>query len=255
MWGKGMKRYQRGVRRGVTLVVLLGAWYVLTNVIIRDPSLVPTPARFAVSLWGLVASGALLESVRVTVGEMLLANALYIVAGIALGVSIGSSATRRNVVSGAFATLFAMPKITLLPLFVLTFGLGLSQKVLFGALYGFFPFVISILDGFQIIKREHQDLFISIGARPLFKVKKLIAYSLMPFIFTGLRLGFVYCGIGVLLAEMYVSQRGLGQALMSSTDSLNLDRFWVYVATASLLLVLGSKIIEWVERRVTWWNQ
>lgn len=236
----------------VALAVAL--WWALSATEVISPRLFPTPDRVAATAVDLAASGELWPHMAVTVRELLAATALFVAVGGVLGLLLGRSRLSFDITYGPITTLFAMPKITVLPIFVLAFGFGLQQKVLFGALYGFFPLVMNTMLGARGVRQLHSQLFDSIGAGPVFRAARLVLPSMLPFFISGLRIGYVYAGIGVLLAEMYVSTSGLGRQIVSSAEHSTLTAFWVYVGAASVILVAGATLLHLVESRFSRWR-
>lgn len=232
----------------------VGLWWLLSELEIISPVIFPAPPDVASAAVDLSGSGALWPHVGQTVQELLLATALFVAVGAVLGVVLGSTKTLFNLTYGPISTLFAMPKITVLPIFVLAFGFGLKQKVLFGALYGFFPLVMNTMLGTRGVRPIHAQLFDSIGARPVFRAWRLVVPSMLPFFISGLRIGFVYAGIGVLLAEMYVSREGLGRQIVTSAEHSTLTDFWVYIGAASAILVTGATALRYLELRLSRWR-
>jgi ABC-type nitrate/sulfonate/bicarbonate transport system permease component len=237
------------------LAAWVALWWLLTATDILSPTLFPSPPEVVSAAVDLAAAGDLWPHVWATIKELLVATALFVAVGGVLGLVLGSSRRLFDITYGPISTLFAMPKITVLPIFVLAFGLGMQQKVLFGALYGFFPLVMNTMLGARGVRPIHSQLFQSIGARPVFRALRLVLPSMLPFFISGLRIGFVYAGIGVLLAEMYVSSTGLGREIVSSAEQSTLTDFWVYVGAASLILVAGATLLRRLEVRFSRWRE
>src|SRR5699024_2502871 len=189
-----------------------------------DSKLVPSPRRLVEAYADITAGGQLWSDVTATVGELAVASIIFIAAGTILGIYFGSGTRRFDVTYGPISTIFAMPKITFLPVFVLVLGYGMQQKALFGALYGFFPLIMNTMIGAKSVQLTHHQLFDVIGANSVFRALRLTLPSMLPYFMTGLRIGYVYAGIGVLLAEMYVSSEGIGQQINSAADQTTLDQ-------------------------------
>jgi NitT/TauT family transport system permease protein len=236
------------------IVAFLLLWWLTTATGTVDSPLVPSPSRLLDAAREVSRDGRLWLDVRTTLGELAVSVGVFVVVGTVLGVAMGSGERRFGVFNGPVATWFAMPKITVLPVFVLAFGLGFQQKVLFGALYGVFPLVMNTMTGARAVRTVHTQLFDAVGAGPVFRTIRLTIPSMLPYFLTGLRIGYVYAGIGVLLAEMYVSTAGLGQALISAADQPVLDQFWVFVLASSALLVVGAGILGIIEYRLAKWR-
>jgi ABC-type nitrate/sulfonate/bicarbonate transport system permease component len=234
---------------------LLGLWWLLTAASIVDTTLFPPPGELGSEGWALLREGTLWSDMLATIGELAVAVVGFVVVGTVVGVVLGGGSRRFDVFYGLISTLFAMPKVTLLPVFVLAFGLGLQQKVYFGILYGLFPLVMNTMVGARSVRTIHSQLFDSVGAGPVLRASRLTLPSMLPFFLTGLRIGYVYAGIGVLLAEMYVSTEGLGQRIVTAADQTTLTEFWIYVLAATIILVSGASIVRFLEGRLSGWRR
>ena len=147
--------------------------------------------------------------------------------------------------------LYSIPKITLYPILLLAFGLGMSAKVAFGAIHGIIPVALFTINAVRNIK----PILIKTGrvlqAR---HARRWCARSCfpppLPEIFTGFRVGFSLTLIGTLLGEMFASQRGLGYLLMNAIGLHNVD---LIMAVTLLLVVFAasvSTILLVIDRRL-----
>lgn len=222
-------------------------WEMLSRVELLNPVLFPSPSRIFSTFLSLSAEGRVWNHVWTTLQELLLATLLVAVAGGLTGILLGLSELWFKVTYGPIATLFAFPKVTLFPVFITAFGLGLESKVLFGALVGIFPVLMGTMVAVRGIRSIHLALFRSVGASFLFSLRKLYVPATLPGFVASLRIGFVYCGIGVLLAEMFAAYAGLGNRVVGSGGQATMDQYWVYVVLASGLIVLGASLCRLLE--------
>lgn len=236
------------------LVVALAAWEVLSRQEIISPRLFASPTRIVAAWQGLAARDQIWTHLSATLQALAVAFVLFTVAGAVLGAVLGASRARFEVFYGPIGALFALPKVTLAPIFVLLFGLGLEQKILFGAMFGLFPLLMNTMVGVRDIRRSHLDLFDALGASRWLRFRALMLPGALPAFATGLRVGYVYAGVGVLLAEMYVAQRGLGNRVIGAALQSTLDDFWVYVVLATLVLLTGAGLLALLERRLARWK-
>ena len=120
-------------------------------------------------------------------------------------------------------SLYAIPKLTLYPILLLAFGLGLSAKVAFGVIHGVIPIILFTLAAV----RNTKPILIKTGRVLKLSRWQMVRWILFPAaipeIFTGLRVGFALTLIGSLLAEMFASQRGLGYLLMNAIGLHNVE--------------------------------
>lgn len=235
--------------------LLLAVWELLSRATVLDPRLFSSPSRIWTTFLELQAAGQIWGHVAVTLKELLLATALVIVVGGLVGVVLGISRLWFQVTYGPIATIFAFPKVTLFPIFITALGFGMSSKVLFGALFGFFPLVMGTMVGVRGVRTIHRNLFQVVGAGFWFRLTRLYLPATLPAFVAALRIGYVYAGIGILLAEMFAAVSGLGNRIIAAGYQPTLDQFWVYVVLSSLLLMLGAGLMRLVELRLAGWQE
>jgi ABC-type nitrate/sulfonate/bicarbonate transport system permease component len=238
-----------------TLVALGLIWEILSSTEIIDPDLFSSPSAVWTTFLDLQEKGLVWNHLWVTTSELLLATGLVILVGGLVGIVLGASRLSFEVAYGPIATFFAFPKVTLFPIFITALGLGLASKVLFGALFGFFPLVMGTMVGVRGIRTLHRNLFQAVGASFWFKLTRLYIPATLPAFVAALRIGFVYAGIGILLAEMFAAVSGLGNRIIASGYQSTLDQFWVYVVLSTLLLMSGAGLLRFAEVRMSTWKE
>jgi NitT/TauT family transport system permease protein len=247
-------RFSLRVQLAGAVVAILVIWELVSRAEIINPRLFSSPLRVWDAWWGLLDRGLIWPHLWVTAQALLLALVVFVVVASVVGVALGVRQYTFEVFYGPIATFFAFPKVTLYPIFIIAFGFGLESKVLFGALFGFFPLVMNVMVGVRAVRRLHLDLFDSVGAGPFFRFSRLLIPATLPYFATGLRIGYVYAGIGILLAEMFAAVRGLGNRIIAAGYQSTLDNFWVYVVLASLLLMVGAGLFRIIELRLSRWR-
>ena len=175
---------------------------------------------------------------------------LSVVIGLLVGFWLGFDHLSRDALEPMVVAVYAIPKLTLYPILLLAFGLGLSAKVAFGVLHGVIPIILftvaAVRNTKPILIRTGRVMKLS----PAQMVRWVLFPAAMPEIFTGLRVGFALTLIGSLLAEMFASQRGLGYLLMTGIGLHNVEQIMavtllivVFAATvSSLLLVIDHRL-------------
>jgi ABC-type nitrate/sulfonate/bicarbonate transport system permease component len=93
-----------------------------------------------------------------------------------------------------------------------------------------------------------------VGASFWFRLWRLLVPGALPYFITGLRIGYVYAGIGVLLAEMFAAVGGLGNRIIGAGYQSTLDQFWVYVVVSAALLMAGAGVFRAIEVRLSHWR-
>jgi len=179
------------------------------------------------AFWGNVA-----ETARALVYALVIA----LIGGVALGVLFGISRMSGRVAEPILLNLYSLPKVTLYPLVLLVFGLGLSAKVAFGVMHGLIPILMFTMNAI----RQMRPVYLRASKTMRLSFFRTIVHVVLPAIFpevvAGLRLGFSLTLLGVLIGEMFASQRGLGYML---TSAMNLGDIRTIMAVALFLTVFA----------------
>jgi NitT/TauT family transport system permease protein len=231
------------VRNALLLVVALFAFWQVIFWAVGDIAIASPLATMRYTA-KLVTSEDFGMHVFSTLRAFAIAFALSVVIGLLAGFWLGFDRLSGDALEPMIATVYAIPKLTLYPILLLTFGLGLSSKVAFGVLHGVVPIILFTLAAVRstrpIILKTGHVLRLSHWQM----VRWMLFPAAMPEIFTGLRVGFSLTLIGCLLAEMFASQRGLGYLLMNGIGLHNIELVTsvtflivVFAATVSILLL------------------
>jgi len=185
-----------------------------------------------------------------TLRAFAIAYALSVVIGLAVGFWLGFDRLSGDTLEPMIVSLYAIPKLTLYPILLLAFGLGLSAKVAFGVLHGVIPIILFTLSAVHNTKPILIKTGRVLNLSRWQMVRWILFPAAVPEIFTGLRVGFALTLIGSLLAEMFASQRGLGYLLMTGIGLHNLPQ----VMSVTLLIVVFaasvSVLLLWIDRRL-----
>jgi NitT/TauT family transport system permease protein len=228
-----------GLRNGLVLIAsLLVIWQVLYwwtgDVALASPL---TTFRYTISLF---ATEAFDEQVYETLRAFTIAYALSVVIGLLVGFWLGFDRLSGDTLEPMIVSLYAIPKLTLYPILLLAFGLGLSAKVAFGVLHGVIPIILFTLSAVHntkpiLIKTGH---VLKLSRSQM--VRWILFPAAIPEIFTGLRVGFALTLIGSLLAEMFASQRGLGYLLMNGIGLHNVE----LIMSVTLVIVVFAAAVS-----------
>lgn len=148
----------------------------------------------------------------------------------------------------------AMPRIALMPLFILWFGLGVASKIAIGFSLTFFIVLSSTVAGMRGISQDHQTLSLTLGARPAQLFLLVTLPGAVPVIFAGLRLGLVYAMLGVVGGEIIAAEHGLGQTLAYLGSTFNMNGVMGVLVVLSLLGMAIIWLMTRLERRLLHWQ-
>lgn len=202
----------------LVLLALLVAWQALSWWV--GSTALASPAVTAARLAALVALPGFLGHVAETIVAVLYALVISAVGGLALGLALGAHRFSGEVAEPLLVALYTLPKVTLYPLVLLFFGLGMPAKVAFGAMHGLVPVALIAMGAVRalppVLLRTARVLRLS----PWATLRSVVVPAVMPEIATGLRIGTSLTLLGVLIGEMFASQRGLG-FLITNAIGLN----------------------------------
>jgi NitT/TauT family transport system permease protein len=159
--------------------------------------------------------------------------AIAVAVGLLIGVPLGAARFAGEVGEPVLVALYSIPKVTLYPVILLIFGIGMPAKVAFGAIHGIVPISIFALNAVRNINPTHLRTARTLRLSPMSLFAKVLLPAALPEIVTGIRVGFSLALIGTLLGEMFGSQRGLGHLLMQAMSLHNIER----ILALTLLLV------------------
>lgn len=217
-------------------LVVLAAWYAVWayagDVAITPPG---ETVRFAISFMG---TADFWRHAAATLLAFAYALAISSVAGIALGLVLGMHRFSGEVAEPILASLYTIPKVTLYPLMLLVFGLGLAAKVAFGVIHGMIPIVLFTLAAVKNIPGVLVRTARSMRLSPAATARHVLAPAVLPEIISGLRIGFALTFLGVLIGEMFASQRGLGFLIINGINAHDVRR-----TTAVIVIVIAAAVL------------
>ena len=182
-----------------------------------DAAITPPWTTFAFAL-ELLSRASFWTHVGATMMAFATAMAISAVAGVVLGLVLGMRRFAGEVAEPILGSLYTIPKVTLYPLMLLIFGLGMSAKVAFGVIHGMIPvmlFTMAAAKNIQpVLLRTARVLRLS----PAQTVFSMLVPAVTPEIIAGLRVGFALTLLGVLIGEMFASQRGLGFLIINGIN-------------------------------------
>lgn len=201
-----------------------------------------------------VQNPAFWHAVRVSAWEFAVGFALAVVLGIPLGLA-GGWFTRLNYALDPWLNFFnALPRVALLPVLVILFGLGLQSKIAVVFLGAFFSIVIPTVQGVRTVDRRFIDVATSFRASQWRLFVSVVALATVPFIVTGLRLGLARGLIGVVTGELYAATEGLGVIIRRSAEARDGARMLFAVLCFTFAGIVGVEAVRAVERRFQKWR-
>jgi NitT/TauT family transport system permease protein len=214
----------------------------------------PLPSEVLDTFRQLWVTGALWDHLIPSVTRFAVGGALGALAGIGVGTMIGLFGLVRAGLVPLVAAIFPIPKIALLPLFVIWFGIGEGSKYALIAFGTFTPMVVATYGAVDNVDRTLIRMGQSFGLTWWSIVRKIVLPGAMPGILSGLRIGLAIAIILLVAAEMLGAEHGIGAYILEAGSLYDLERLFAGVVILSVLGVLTSAAIGAVERRVLRWR-
>ncbi len=230
------------------IVALLAAWQILS--LVAGPEVLTAPLATLRRLLQLMAEPQFAEHAIETGSAFAVALVISLTGGLVLGVLLGAHRLSGEVSEPLLVGFYSLPKVTLYPVVLLLFGLGMSAKIAFGAMHGIIPVVLFTMNAVRNIPQVYLRAARSMRLTPSQLFLHVLVPASVPEIVTGFRLGFSLTLLGTLIGEMFASQRGIGYLLIKSMETNSTD---VILALALLLMILAtaaSWLLLALERRV-----
>jgi NitT/TauT family transport system permease protein len=157
------------------------------------------------------------------------------VVGIGLGLIIGRIRWLEATLNPFIIATQVIPKVALIPLFVVWFGFGMTSKVLVAAILSFFPILTNTVLGVKSVETGHRDVMISLNASRLQTFFQLDFRNALPYIITGMEVGIVLAIIGTIVGEYLGGSAGLGYVLVSEMNSYQTDGLFAVIIHMTIL--------------------
>jgi ABC-type nitrate/sulfonate/bicarbonate transport system permease component len=253
----GRSRVQIALRSpAIGRLCVIGAALVIWQVLARtvaDPQFVSPPTRvLKVLITQTLADPALLRAIGITFYELLLAFSLAVLAGAVIGVLLGTSKRVRRSAYPLILMIYAVPQVTVLPLFVMFFGLGPASKIAFGFTHGIFPIMVNVIAGMRDVNPIFLRAARSMGARRGQLLRHIVFPHLVPNLFAGMRLSMAMTLLGVILAELYASIDGVGYFAHLYADSFDPAPLFALIVVLTVMAVLLNELARQAELWFAW---
>lgn len=244
-------------RRGtgaLTLFVLIAMWQGASTMGWISPITAPSPGEVMLALWEMIRSGELFGHLAASLGRLLGGFAIGGTTGIAFGLAVGLWSIMRAPGVTVVAALFPIPKIALLPLFIIWFGIGEASKLVTIAFGTFFPMVVATYGAVDNVDRTLVRMGRSFGLSTAAIIRKIVLPGALPGILSGLRIS---SSIGIVLlvaAEMINADQGVGGMVLASGNLYQTDRLLGGVVVLCMIGLAISALIDVFEKRLLVWR-
>ncbi len=249
------KRDARLVRTSRLLIGfgLVASWQLASGRIISD-FWISNPVKIFWALIRLWNDGLLAPAIASTVMEAIVGFAFGTMAGVVIGIIFGVNKLVARSLDPYFVGFYSIPRVALIPLFILWFGIGFQTKVIFTALLVFFPVFMNTLSGVRNVDHDLIDVIRVMGASRLDTIRKIYVPSALVWVFAGLRISVPYALIGAIVAEMFSSNQGLGYLISLTANQFDTAAVFATLGVTTILGLMLDGIVRLIEAHFMRWQ-
>ncbi|MFF7729161.1 ABC transporter permease [Streptomyces sp. NPDC008001] len=244
--------------RVLVLVVVLGAWELLSRNDVIDPFNFSMPSKIwdQIVQWTLhgTAQGSLGEQIWYTLYEALLGWVFGVTGGVVLGIALGRVRFLADVFGPYVKVLNALPRIVLAPIFLIWFGLGPASKVASAVVLVFFPVFFNAFQGAREVDRNLVANARILGASNRRVTLQVVIPSATSWIFTSLHVSFGFALIGAIVGEYIGATKGIGLLVSASQGTFNSAGVYAAMVILAVVALLAEGLLTFAEKRLFRWK-
>lgn len=253
-----MKRWQKSYSPAVSLIsvaVLLLIWEGICRARVVSSLFLPPPTLIISALIDMIQDGEIGVSLAASLYRILLGFFLGSAFGLLVGLVTGTSALADRMANPIVNALYPIPKIALLPLFILWLGIGEVSKVTIIALGVFFPVAMNTYSGVKNVDTLLIKVAVSFHAGWGYTMRNVVLPYALPMIFAGLRIAAGTALLLLVAAEMIAAEQGIGALILHYGDLMITERLMAGVIVLSVLGLIFNLFLQFLERKLVPWNR
>jgi NitT/TauT family transport system permease protein len=234
----------------ITAAMLI-LWEITTRVTGISSVVLPPPSEVALSL--VKYRDLLAQHALDTLATTMVGLALALGVGVVIGLVIGAWSEAYSGIYPLLIAFNAIPKVALIPLFVLWYGIGAIPAVLTAFTLALFPIVVNVATGIATIEPEMEDVMRSLGARRDEILVKVGIPRAMPYLFASLKVAITLAFVGSVISETVASNEGIGFLLMGAAARFEVSLVFAGLVVVAVMAVVAYAICEYIETRMVHW--
>lgn len=246
-------RRQAVIYQLLFLTGFLGLWEGLSRGGMVDTEILPAFTDVMVMLWSLLGDGEFLGHAGDTLLRVVVAFAIGAPLAISVGFLLGEKLHLGEIINPIVHFVLAVPQSIFLPIFILLFGIGFLEKIVFGITHIVFVVIVNTVAAVASVPRSHVLAARSFGATPTQIYLRVYFPAMLPLLVTGLRLGMIFNIIGILLAEMYASRTGVGQLIFQWGEDYLVTELMAGIVLVSIATIAINEAMRLWEARAGHW--
>jgi ABC-type nitrate/sulfonate/bicarbonate transport system permease component len=236
----------------IALTLFLFAWEYVGNQI--DPLLFAPPTAVFTAFGELIASGELFRASLITLNALIVGFLLSAAVGIPVGVLMGRRAVVGKVLDPYLDAIYATPRVVIVPLIVLWFGVGYSARIFLIFIGTTIPIIVSTAVGVRNSRRDLIEVAQSFGADAQQVIRHVQLPGAVPYVAAGLRIAAERAVVGVVIGEIFLELTGLGGLIQIRAQAFDVPEVLVAVVVIATIGTGFIGLLDALERRVSAWK-
>jgi NitT/TauT family transport system permease protein len=217
------------------------------------PDFVATPSGVVMAIPSTMATAAFWRDVAASLGSIIQGVAIGSVAGVLVGVAMGRVRELNWFLSTYIRALYALPLIALVPLVIIWVGYQPAARLTIVVISTFLPVAVTTADGTRAVPKDYLDVGRMFGARTHHVWFGIALPAALPYIITGIELGFARGITNAIAVEVLASVPGMGMAVFTKSNELNENASLVYVLCLAVFAIAVRSLMIWSRRQLAPW--
>jgi NitT/TauT family transport system permease protein len=248
------QRHEALILGGTSVAIVIAVWQALWSAGKISPLFLSGPSAIVKQFRYGLTQGTLLDDMLYSGTNFAIGFVLALVAGVVAGVIIGWYRTVRLIFDPFLNALYATPRIAMVPMIIIWFGVGMWSKVFIVFISAFFPILVNTVGGVRNIDRDLLRAARAFCASDWQIFTTLALPGSVPFILTGVRQGVALGLIGMVVSEMFGGSRGIGFMVAYGGQTFATDTLFVGVLIVAFSGILLTSVAERLERHFSRWK-
>lgn len=245
---------RRNFERALPWLIVIGlfaVWELSVHLFSVPRFILPAPSMIFQSMWQWRVP--ILDNSWQTLFTTVVGFGIAIVFGLITGVLIGSSTLIYNGFYPVLIGFNSIPKVAVVPILVIWFGIGTVPAIITAFLISFFPILVNVATGIATVEPELRDVMRALGASNRDMIMKVGLPRAMPYFFASLKISITVAFVGSIIAETVASNKGIGHLMMVASSRFEVPLVFAGLLVTAIMGVLMYVAANIVERRMTGW--
>jgi len=242
------------VRRALPWVVIMTIfllWEIVVRLFDIEQFVLPAPSAVFASGWEW--RWPILDNSWQTLMTTVVGFMFAVGFGLFAGVALGSSTLVYDGFYPALVGFNSIPKVAVIPILVIWFGIGTVPAIITAFLISFFPIMVNVAAGIATVEPELKDVLRALGAKPWQIILKVGLPRSMPYFFASLKVAITFAFVGSIVAETVAGNKGIGNLMLVASSRFEVPLAFAGLLATSILGIGMYLVAEFLERRTTGW--